>query len=102
MGALEESWATPWEVSEAVGLWRAREERRRVRHPALVVIEVAQKLRLPLPEVACQEFPLQAEVLGVRRVFQAVGEEAPFQAGHGEATGAPILVRHRELHAVIL
>ena len=57
---LEESWAPPWEVSEAVGLRRSREERRRVRRQALVVVEVVRKLRLPLQEVACQEFLLQA------------------------------------------
>ena len=54
-----------------------------MRHQALVVIEVVRKLRLPLQEVACQEFPLQAEALGVREVFQTVGEEAPCQAGQG-------------------
>ena len=62
-----------------------------MRHHALGVIEVVRMLRLPLQEMACQKFPLQAEALGVREVFQAVGEEAPCQAGHGKATGAPIL-----------
>ena len=43
-----------------MGLRRSREERRRVRRQALVVVEVVRKLRLPLQEVACQEFLLQA------------------------------------------
>ena len=57
---LEESWAPPWEASEAVGHRRSQEERRRVRRQAVVVGEVVRKLRLPLQEVACQDFLLQA------------------------------------------